>query len=182
MKKKRRFSFESSRSSGWLLANGTVSSRVRETKYGEQSPGHAADRDSPACKRDRLCRSLPGVTPRASSTTPATRLVRCPRRLASVILQRNRGAAMTRRRDGKYWDVMMARTRAKTPRFVEAVVTDAKVLAVARGERYRFRGRFDALCQALRLMWVSEAFLAQTCYRAQARLDALGVRVLPRLM
>jgi serine O-acetyltransferase len=89
---------------------------------------------------------------------------------------------MTRRRNGKYWDVMMDRTRAKTPRFLEAVVTDAKVLAGARGERYRFRGRFDALCQSLRLMWVSEAFLAQTCYRAQARLDALGVRVLPRLM
>ena len=36
---------------------------------------------------------------------------------------------MTRRRNGKYWDVMMDRTRAKTPRFLEAVVTDAKVLA-----------------------------------------------------
>ncbi len=89
---------------------------------------------------------------------------------------------MTPRRASKYWDVMMARTRAKTPRFVEAVVTDAKMLAVLRRERYRFRGRFDALCQALRLMWVSDAFLAQTCYRAQARLDALGVPVLPRLM
>jgi len=89
---------------------------------------------------------------------------------------------MTRRRNGKFWDVMMDRTRAKTPRFVEAVVEDAKMLAVIRGERYRFRGRFDALCQALRLMWVTDAFLAQTCYRAQARLDALAVPVLPRLM
>jgi serine O-acetyltransferase len=82
----------------------------------------------------------------------------------------------------KYWDVMMARTRSKTPHFVAAVATDAKMLATVRGERNRFRGRFDAMCQAIRLMWVSDAFFAQTLYRAQARLDALGVPFFPRLM
>jgi serine O-acetyltransferase len=30
-------------------------------------------------------------------------------------------------------------------------------------------------------MWVSDAFLAQACYRAKARLQALGVPVLPRI-
>jgi serine O-acetyltransferase len=62
-----------------------------------------------------------------------------------------------------------------------ALIADAKLQAVARGERDEFRGRADAICQAVRLMWVSDAFLAQAFYRAQARLDALGVPVLPRL-
>jgi serine O-acetyltransferase len=88
---------------------------------------------------------------------------------------------MTNKGDSKFWDVMMARTRKLTPRFVEAVVADARLLAGARGERRHFRNRFDALCQVCRLMWVSAAFAGQVCYRAQARLDALAVPVLPRL-
>jgi len=89
---------------------------------------------------------------------------------------------MTRRGNWKFWDALMARTRANTPPFVEAVVADAKLLALVRGERHQFRSRFDASCQALRLMWVSDAFLAQVCYRAQARLDALGYPLLSRLL
>jgi serine O-acetyltransferase len=82
----------------------------------------------------------------------------------------------------KYWDVMMMRTKTKTPRFIEAVVKDAKLLASAQGRHSSFRNRLDALCTALRLMWATDAFVAQVFYRAQARLDALGVPVLPRLM
>ena len=33
----------------------------------------------------------------------------------------------------------------------------------------------------MRLAWVSDAFLAQACYRVKARLQTLGVPVLPRL-
>jgi serine O-acetyltransferase len=43
------------------------------------------------------------------------------------------------------------------------------------------RSRFDKLWQILRLMWVSDAFFAQACYRAKARLQGLGVPVLPRI-
>ncbi len=50
-----------------------------------------------------------------------------------------------------------------------------------RGERHRFRSRSDAIAQALRLMWVSDAFLAQALYRVKARLQALRVPILPRL-
>jgi serine O-acetyltransferase len=82
----------------------------------------------------------------------------------------------------KVWDLMMARTRTKTPRFVEAVVADAKLFSARRGERDQFRGRFDAAFRTFRLFWISNAFLGQACYRAQARLDSLGVPVLPRLM
>jgi serine O-acetyltransferase len=76
---------------------------------------------------------------------------------------------------------MLAESRAKQPRFFAAVVADAKFTAAAHGERSEFRGRADAVFQALRLAWTSDAFLAQSLYRAQARLEALGVPVLPRV-
>jgi serine O-acetyltransferase len=88
---------------------------------------------------------------------------------------------VSRKNGRSFWDIARADARAKQPRFFVALIADAKLQAVARGERDEFRGRADALCQAVRLMWVSDAFLAQAFYRAQARLDALGVPVLPRL-
>ena len=71
--------------------------------------------------------------------------------------------------------------RARHPTLCAAVVADARVTAAYRGERFRFRSRTDTLCQCLRLMVVSDAFLAQACYRLKARLQALGVPLLPRL-
>jgi serine O-acetyltransferase len=56
------------------------------------------------------------------------------------------------------------------------------VTALHRGERHEFRSNLDAASQALRLAWVSDAFLAQALYRAKARLQALGVPVLPRML
>jgi serine O-acetyltransferase len=71
--------------------------------------------------------------------------------------------------------------RAQFPRFVEAVLADARVTAGYRGERGDFRGRLDALAQIVRLCVVSDAFLAQVLYRAKASLQARGVPLLPRL-
>jgi len=71
--------------------------------------------------------------------------------------------------------------RAQHPPFLRAVLEDAKVTAGYRSERNAFRSPADAIGQALRLAWVSDAFLAQACYRAKARLQGLGVPVLPRL-
>ena len=71
--------------------------------------------------------------------------------------------------------------RAAHPRFVEAVFADARLAAACRGERFEFRSKADAAAQALRLMWVSDAFLAHTCYRAKARMQALGIPIVPRL-
>jgi serine O-acetyltransferase len=88
---------------------------------------------------------------------------------------------VSRKNDQSFWEILRADARAKQPRFFVALIADAKMQAGARGERDEFRGRADAICQAVRLMWVSDAFLAQAFYRAQARLDALGVPVLPRL-
>jgi serine O-acetyltransferase len=71
--------------------------------------------------------------------------------------------------------------RAQHPPFGRAVVEDAKVTARYRGERAEFRSRADAIGQAMRLSWVSDAFLGQVLYRAKARLQGLGVPVLPRV-
>jgi serine O-acetyltransferase len=75
----------------------------------------------------------------------------------------------------------MDEVRARHPRLREAIVADARVSADFRGERRDFRSSTDAVLQVMRLMWVSDAFLAQALYRLKARLQALGVPVLPRL-
>jgi serine O-acetyltransferase len=72
-------------------------------------------------------------------------------------------------------------TRSQHPRFGAAVLGDAKVTAAYRAERFEFRSRADAIVQALRLMWVSDAFFAQVLYRAKAALQARGVPGLPRV-
>lgn len=71
--------------------------------------------------------------------------------------------------------------RARHPGFREAVMADARMTALHRGERAEFRSRLDALTQVIRLAWVSDAFLGQVLYRAKARLQARGVPVAPRL-
>src|SRR4051794_18221301 len=76
---------------------------------------------------------------------------------------------------------LMREIRARHPRLLVAVLADAEVTATYRGERNEFRTRADAVGQVLRLMWVSDAFLAQVLYRIKARLQGLGVPLLPRL-
>lgn len=71
--------------------------------------------------------------------------------------------------------------RSRHPRFRQAVAADAAITARFRGERWEFRSRSDLLVQTLRLCLVTDAFLAQVLYRAKARMQALGVPVLPRL-
>jgi serine O-acetyltransferase len=70
---------------------------------------------------------------------------------------------------------------ARHPQLRHALSADARIAARYRGERSEFRSRLDTSLQILRLAWVSDAFLAQALYRAKARLQALGVPVLPRL-
>src|SRR5215211_6016710 len=71
--------------------------------------------------------------------------------------------------------------RSGHPPLREALAADARVTARYRGERHEFHGGVDLAVQIVRLAWVSDAFLAQALYRAKARLQALGVPVLPRL-
>ena len=71
--------------------------------------------------------------------------------------------------------------RDRHPRFRKAVLADGQVTAAHRGER-GFRSKTDAALQMLRLVWVTDAFGAQVLYRLKARLQALGVPIVPRLL
>jgi serine O-acetyltransferase len=63
--------------------------------------------------------------------------------------------------------------------FRKAVLADARVTAAHRGER--MPPRAVAWARVLRLAWESDAFLALMLYRAKARLQSIGVPLLPRL-
>jgi serine O-acetyltransferase len=76
---------------------------------------------------------------------------------------------------------MWKEIRSRHPRLREALAADARVTARYRGERHEFHGALDLALQIVRLAWVSDAFLAQALYRVKARLQALGVPVLPRV-
>jgi serine O-acetyltransferase len=76
---------------------------------------------------------------------------------------------------------LMRDVRARHPRLGEALVADAKMTAAFRGERHEFHGLGDTIFNIVRLSWSSDAFLAQALYRAKARLQSLGVPLLPRL-
>jgi serine O-acetyltransferase len=71
--------------------------------------------------------------------------------------------------------------RDRHPTLREALAADARVTALHRGERHQFRSPLDTAVQVARLAWSSDAFLGQALYRAKARLQALGVPILPRL-
>jgi serine O-acetyltransferase len=60
-------------------------------------------------------------------------------------------------------------------------LADARVTCAYRGERHQFRSRFDGVLQALRLMLQTDAFLALAAYRSKARLQGLGIPVVPWL-
>ncbi len=78
-------------------------------------------------------------------------------------------------------DAMRA-LRQGHPPFLRAVWADARLTAELRFERSEFTSRIDGLLQILRLMWVSDAFAGQVFYRGKARLQQLGVPVLPRIL
>lgn len=80
--------------------------------------------------------------------------------------------------DGPLWDGV----RTGHPPFVEAVLADARITARLRGDRHEFRSGWDAALQAVRLAIVSDAFLAQICYRAKAACQARRIPLIPRIL
>jgi serine O-acetyltransferase len=76
---------------------------------------------------------------------------------------------------------LMREIRGRHPGLREALLADARVTLRHLGEREEFTSRLDAAVQVLRLIWGSDAFLAQALYRLKARLQRLGVPLLPRL-
>jgi serine O-acetyltransferase len=72
-----------------------------------------------------------------------------------------------------------ADVRSRHPRFVDAVIADARLTAAYLGRRSEFRSQLDAAIQAMILIATTDAFVGQVLYRAKARLQTLGVPVLP---
>lgn len=68
---------------------------------------------------------------------------------------------------------------SRHPGFLHALKQDARLHAQCRGEPIDATSDVAALLEAIRLAVVSDAFLAQSMYRAKARLRALRVPVLP---
>lgn len=75
------------------------------------------------------------------------------------------------------WDTI----RAAQPRFGPAVAADLRVLLTKRGEPIP-RSRLALAAQLPRLALVTDAFLAQVCYRARVHLQKAGIPLLPRLL
>lgn len=69
--------------------------------------------------------------------------------------------------------------RALQPRLMEALIADARIACAYRQERHEFRSRPDGVLQVLRLMLKTDAFAALAAYRLKARLESLGIPVLP---
>ncbi len=117
-----------------------------------------------------MTRSAPGSTPtaRAGISNATTAVARRARR------------ALTARRE-RVAQGPFAPVLRRHPLFMDAVLEDARVTAAYRTERHRFTSRWDAVGQAVRLSFVSDAFLAQVLYRAKASMQAAGVPVLPRV-
>lgn len=71
--------------------------------------------------------------------------------------------------------------RARHPRVAAAIAADARIALRMRVEGHDFGSRLQAVMYAVRLCVASDAFLALALYRVKARLQALGIPVLPRI-
>lgn len=72
--------------------------------------------------------------------------------------------------------------RSQHPHFFAAVLADARVTSQHRGRPLQEASWMSVLLEVARLAWESDGFLAQAMYRAKARLQSLGIPILPRIM
>jgi serine acetyltransferase len=71
--------------------------------------------------------------------------------------------------------------RARHPGFLDAVAADARIAARRLGDNRMFASRVEGLVHAVRLSFVTDAFLALVCYRAKAACQARRIPVVPRV-
>src|SRR3954471_19957365 len=83
--------------------------------------------------------------------------------------------------DNPLANAMMDEVRSRHPGLRKALVADARVALLHRGERFELQPGADTIIQILRLCWASDAFFAQSLYRVKAALQRRGVPVIPRL-
>lgn len=88
---------------------------------------------------------------------------------------------MTAPTSGDGADQLWRQIHGSHPRFRKAVLADALVALWHLGEPRELGSKAEKVVQIIRLAWISDAFLALMLYRAKARLQALGIPILPRL-
>ena len=71
--------------------------------------------------------------------------------------------------------------RKKHPRFLRAVGADVRFVSANQGRPIGDVAGPALALHAIRLAWESDAFLGQVLYRAKARLQGLGIPILPRI-
>jgi serine O-acetyltransferase len=103
-------------------------------------------------------------------TDPAAR--RSPRRPWQPLLEAPQSQATV-----EFWESV----RSRHPGFLDAVVADARIAARRLGEGRTLPSRAEALLHAVRLSFVTDAFLALVCYRAKAACQSRRLPVLPRV-
>jgi serine O-acetyltransferase len=84
--------------------------------------------------------------------------------------------------DNELANRLMSEIRGRHPGLRNALVADARVALLHRGERSELRPGADTAIQILRLCWASDAYLAQSLYRLKAALQRRGVPGLPRIL
>jgi serine O-acetyltransferase len=84
--------------------------------------------------------------------------------------------------DNELANRLMSEIRGRHPGLRNALVADARVALLHRGERSELRPGADTAIQILRLCWASDAYLAQSLYRLKAALQRRGVPALPRIL
>ena len=83
--------------------------------------------------------------------------------------------------DNPLANAMMREVQERHPGLRHALVADARVALLHRGERFELRPGADTVIQILRLCWASDAFLAQSIYRVKAALQRKRIPIIPRL-
>jgi serine O-acetyltransferase len=78
-------------------------------------------------------------------------------------------------------NAFLAARMAQQPSFRRAVLADGRLTAERRGEPLTARTRPALAMELAKLALVSDAYLAQVCYRAKVALQRRNIPVLPRL-
>lgn len=78
----------------------------------------------------------------------------------------------------RFWEYI----HSNQPSFKTAIAADVRVTAARRGERHSYQSTVDLVLQAIRLMFVTEAFFAQVCYRAKVECRRRGIPIAPVLL
>lgn len=76
---------------------------------------------------------------------------------------------------------LLAEAQAAQPRFVTAVLADARLASRQRGDRRVRSGRLEIVAQILHLVWATDAFGALMLYRLRASCQRRGIPAVGRV-